>query len=160
MARDNLARGLALSGPRILGQSAVAVSHTGDTAEFTLATITIPAGAMGNNGQVEIEAAFSMTNNANAKSPRFKFGGTAMFDGTVSGVGGQQARKRIANRNATNSQVTFFYGAINDFSSSSGVTTAAIDTTQPVNITITGQLAVATDTITLESYRVLLYPLA
>ena len=45
--------------PIILAQSAVAVSKTGDTNEATLASITIPAGAMGANGSLRLTTVWS-----------------------------------------------------------------------------------------------------
>lgn len=143
---------------RVLGQSAAAVSHTGDTAEFTLATITVPANAMGASGRVDIVTRFSATNNANTKTLRIKFGGTQIVsNGVTTPVWGRQ-RVSVANRGATNLQ-DGFGDFINGLAALAAQTApAAVDTTASVDITITGQCAVGTDTITLESYQVILYP--
>ena len=53
------ALGLASRAVRTLAQSAVAASLTGTTTETALATIVIPAGSMGPNGQVEVAALWS-----------------------------------------------------------------------------------------------------
>lgn len=42
--------------PYILAASAVAAPTTGDTSENTLATVTIPAGALGANGIIRIHS--------------------------------------------------------------------------------------------------------
>jgi hypothetical protein len=64
----------------ILGASAVAVSGAADTNENILATITIPAGAMGLNGILRVYADYTVTNNANAKTLRVRLSG---IGGTV-----------------------------------------------------------------------------
>lgn len=143
---------------QVLGQSAVAVSHTGNTTETTLATITIPAGAMGANGQVEIQTIFTYTNNANTKTIRHRFGGTQYAGSAATTTGYTPLHSRIANRGATNSQ----YGNGNSgFVAATGAgVTSAVDTTAAVDITLTAQLGNAADTITLESYHVVLWPKA
>lgn len=144
---------------QVLAQSAVAVAHTGDTNETTLATITVPAGAMGANGSATVEALFSYTNSANAKTLRIRFGGTQMVSIAATTTVSTRLQIRIHNRNATNSQVSVGFSP--GFGSSTGpVITAAIDTTAAVNITITGQLASAGETITLESHAAEIRPKA
>lgn len=145
---------------KVLAQSAAAVSHTGDTVESTLATVVVPANAIGPNGQVIVEALFSMTNNANVKTAKFKFGATTVLSVGLTSVATAQQRRRIANRGLTNSQVTTGQTTTSEFASGVGTSigTAAEDTTAAVTILITGTLATNTDTITLESYQVLLYP--
>lgn len=143
----------------VLGQSATGTgiaTHTGDTAEFTMATITIPANVLGANGQVVVEAYWSSNSATNSKTQRIRFGGTQFGAQVGSGQYWRQS-VRIANRGAANSQV----GSNGNpaFGNANSVT-AAIDTTASVDITITGQLSVGTDTITLEYYQVLLYPKA
>lgn len=145
--------------PQILSQSAVAASHTGDLTETTLATITLPAGAMGANGKVEIQARWSFSGTAGTKTPKIKFGGTAIIASNVGAtITAYRHNSEVANRNATNSQYTFVDGMNSSAASLMTTGTLAIDTTASVSITITGTLANAADTITLESYQVLLYP--
>ena len=146
--------------PQVLDQSAVAASHTGDTTEATLATITIPAGLLGANGQIEIETLWSYPNSANIKTARVRFGGQAVLGVQATNTQSRQEYVRVANRNAANSQVSQStasdgYGSLN-----APVITTAVDTSADTNITITGQLASAAETITLESYRVVVWPKA
>ena len=144
---------------RILAQSAAPVSHTGDTAEFTFATITIPANSLGANGRVQVIAQLTIPGNTNSKTARIRFGGTQICAGTTSSAGsvGIDIMGMVANRGATNSQ-SFRAGSAVLGASASASATAAVDTTADVSLTITGQLGVGTDTITLESYQVILYP--
>lgn len=137
---------------RVLAKSSVAASHTGNTTETTLATVSIPAGAMGPNGRVRITSLWSATNNANNKSMRHKFGGTNYFAQNMSTQQGWRHETEIANRNAANSQVG---NTSNVFGSQAAApNTSAVDTTSAVTVLITGQLANSADTVTLESYRV------
>jgi hypothetical protein len=139
---------------RILAKSAVAVSHTGDTNETILATIIIPANALGPNGFIRVRAYWSMTNSANNKTMRHRFNGIAgtLFNlATLTTSATLQQLGMAANRNAANSQIltpsTGTFGA-----SSATVPTAAVDTTAAVDYVLTAQLANSGETITLEAY--------
>ena len=141
---------------RLLGCSAVPLSHTGDTSQTTLATVSVPANFLGANGLIIIIPLWSVTNNANTKTLRVKFGATEFLNATpLASVATHQSIIVIRNRGATNSQV----GAQANFagigSSTAGVVTAAIDTTAAVDITLTVQLGTGTDTATLEGYLIL-----
>ena len=143
----------------ILASSAVAASHTGDTTETTLATITLPANAMGANGFIEIDVMWTCPNSANNKTLRVKFGATTVLSDVQSTTTFDRHSVRVQNRNATNSQV-----ANANISSTGGfgptgtaLITPAIDTTASVSITITGQLASAAETLTLEAYVIRLH---
>lgn len=142
---------------QVLAQSAVGVTHTGDLNETTLATVTIPAGAMGANGQVEIWTLWAFTG-SNTKTARVKFGGTTYASAAPTTHASGHLVSRIGNRNATNSQV----GPVSVGTSTSSLApvTSAVDTTAAVNIEITGQLAAAGDSITLESYLITIIPKA
>lgn len=136
-------------------QAAPATSHTGDTTETTLATFALPAGAMGPNGQIEVEAFVSMSGAASTKTLRVSFGGTTVGTFAIAAAStGQQSRARIANKTA-GTQITFGAGSVSGYGpSTSASVPSSIDTTAAVTILITGQLANAADTITLESYLI------
>lgn len=142
----------------VLDQSAVASAHTGDLVESTLATINLPAGAMGANGKIVVTVDFSYTNSGNVKTLKVKLGGTTLWSGTPTTTAGLQVELVIRNRNAQNSQ----RWSARHFLSSGGVGvtsgTAAIDTSSATTITITGQLANAGETITVEGRDVVLTP--
>jgi hypothetical protein len=140
----------------ILGQSSVAVSHTGNTDETALATVTIPAGAMGANGRIRVEALWSYPNSANNKTCRVRFGGlagTAIHSAVNTASLAYKAMTEGGNRNAANSQV-WPPSTLNVGASGGAPVTGAIDTAAAVSLVITGQLASAAETIVLESYLV------
>lgn len=150
----------------VLGQSAVAaprnsVNGAGDAVAQTMATITIPAGAMGRNGSVRITSVWSYTNSANAKTIATKFGGTSYAVVSPTTTADNRIQTQIFNRNATNSQIgNHFQNQGGWGSSASALVTSAIDTTAAVNITLTCNWAgaVAAETITLEAYCVEIMP--
>lgn len=151
------------AGMSLLAASAVAASVTGTTSETALATVTIPGGAMGLNGGVEIRSTWSYTNSANNKFLRAKFGGaggTAFLDATQTATATWGDSRRIRNRNSLASQVgsmsTAGTGGVG--SSSAAVVTGAINSAVDQTIVFTAQLALGTETITLESYEVWLLP--
>ena len=137
--------------------SAVAVPLTGSTSETALATIAIPAGAMGANGILRITPLWSWTNNGNTKTLRIRLGGisgTIFYALATTTSASQRGQTQIANRGAQNSQISQpdtmgAYGL-----SGTANKTGTIDTSAAQDLVITGQLGVGTDTITLESYLV------
>lgn len=155
---DRIAAARNLGTGCMLAQSAVAVSHTGDTNEFTLASVTVPANSMGANGRVEVKARLTVTNSATSKTVTLKFGGTSFATKATSNASLVSMEGDIANRGSPASQsgsAAFLTGtAVNNNSP----TAAAIDTTQDQTLAITGQLGSAGDTITLESCQFILYP--
>jgi hypothetical protein len=145
--------------PRVLAQSAVAVSKTGDTTETTLATITIPGGSMGPNGSVRVTTLWSCTNSANTKTLRGKFGGTVYLTRAETATANIRHQFQVQNRGSAASQV----GATGNLSTGWGISTSplvtsSVDTAADQVITLTAQLAVGTETITLEAYLVELVP--
>jgi hypothetical protein len=140
--------------PRLLAASAVAVSVTGTTNETALATVTIPAGAMGTNGGLRVIYNFSYTNNANSKTVRLKLGATTLRTLARTTALFDSVSDTVRNRGATNSQFVelLVYAGVGSISISK--TTAAEDSLQQLTVAITGQLAAGTDTLTLESYEV------
>lgn len=151
------ATSLSLGGVQVLAKSAVAVSCPADTSEDTLATITIPAGAMGPNGLVRIHTRWSWTNGASNKTVRVRFSGaagTVYTTGSVTTNNGAALLTEIANRNSAASQVgsVILEGSIGF--SAQPVVTSSVDTTVATTVAITGQKASAGDALTLESYLV------
>lgn len=148
--------------PRVLAQSGVAVSHTGNITETTLASITIPGGMIGANGQVEVITLWTLPNSANNKTCQVKLGGSTMMSAVLTTALTFQPYCRIANRGSAASQIANPPMSTNAGfgSTDTAVSTATIDTTQDTTITITGQLASAAETMTLESYIVQVFPKA
>lgn len=149
---------------KVIGASGAAVALTGSTSETLLATIPIPAGELGLNGAVIVTVYFSMTNNANNKTPRVRFGasGAGLSGSNIHGpvqasVAGYRGQAMIMNRNSLSSQVTAPAGlGAGGWNTSTGTNpgTSSIDTSAATEIAISGQLATGTDTLTLEYYTV------
>lgn len=142
----------------VLAQSAVAVPVTGTTAETVMATIPIPAGAMGPNGAIRVTTVYSVgANNANNKFADVRFGGTGgtlYWAANLANSLSQRNQLVIQNRNSQSSQVGgVAFGALGT-PQATGVTTSAVDTSAAVDLVISGANANAGDTITLESYIV------
>ncbi len=147
--------GIGLKASGVLAQSAVPASVTGTLTETVLATIPIPAGAMGVNGGVRIYAYWSATNNANAKTVSFRLGGTLVAaTGSIANNLSMCNFQEIRNRGAFNQQMVR-QNPSGPFGAATGaIVNIAVDTSQTQNLTLTATLANAADTITLEGYTV------
>jgi len=128
---------------------------TGTTAETALATIKIPGRLMGPNGAIRVMPIFSIASSANQKVVRLRFGGlagTSMGSFSV-GVGvAIRALFTIQNRNSAGAQLG--YDAVGLGSTANALITATLDTTVEQELVISGQLANAGDSITLQAYIV------
>jgi hypothetical protein len=138
--------------PVLLAQSAVAVAAPADTNANTILTVAVPANTLTANGRIRGRIAFSCTSSANNKTFTLRYGGSVIF----STVETTQARASIifemANRNATNSQIT-----VSQFSGSAAATekaptTSAVDSTAAQNFIVEVTKASAGETIQMESY--------
>lgn len=141
----------------ILAQSFAALSHTGDTAEHTFVSYTLPANRMGANGAFKVTAHWTYTNSGNNKIPRIRFGGSQVAGTTETTTVQRNTQVIVGNRNSLSSQIvsatanTTFTGF---GTTSTAATTLAIDTTADRSIVISGQLANSGENITLESYTI------
>lgn len=142
--------------PLILEQNNVTgTALTGTTVQTTLASILIPAGLIGLNGSLRMRAVASTTNNANSKSINFLLGGTALAGGAAVSNIANVASNLMSNRGSLASQLNtspVSNGATGTF------TTTAVNTAIDQILTITGTLAVGTDTMALESYLIEVLP--
>lgn len=124
------------------------------TTESTLATLNIPAGALGANDGLQLDLIWSCTNTAAAKRIRARFGGTVLFnlDLTTHLVFRQSVKLR--NRNSQSSQVSQGNSSTNFGPVGSvGVQTFTVDFATAQALTITGQFPVtgsSANTLTLE----------
>ena len=152
--------GVGLKSAGVLAQSAVAASVTGTTSETVLATIPVPAGAMGANGILRIITLWSVTNSADSKTLRVRLGGiggTAYLGLGVTAVATAQELTLIRNRNSLSSQVGFAATPAASYgTSTTAVTTSAVDMSAAQDLVITGTIAAnaGANTITLEAYTV------
>ena len=123
---------------------------TGSTLAVNLATITIPAGLLGANGKLKIYPLWATTNNANVKTLRLNIGGMVCSTMVSQSIPNNSGLLIIRNINSESVQKcsSGLVGGIGPSYGSIAATT--IDTTAATTVTITGQLAVGTDTLTLE----------
>lgn len=135
-------------------------AFTGDTGEVFGPQITVPAGSIGPNGDLQIFTSWNFTNSAGTKALRVRYSGTA---GTqfMSSTGlttqlGARALTEIQNRGLTNSQ----YGSTGFGATQSGsvisaiVAQSAVDTTAATTVVFSGQRNTATDNIILEAFKI------
>lgn len=145
--------------PRVW-QAGAAVSHTGNTTETALATITPAANVQGASGQFEIIAKWQIASSGNNKTARVRFNGIAgtAFTAIVQTTNTYfKTHTIIANRAATNSQIGDGGNGTGGWAPGTGAdVTSAIDTTAVVPIVLSGELANGGDSITLNAYRVTL----
>ena len=147
--RGNGTKWVRLNPIKIFSLSAPAVL-TSSTSVVTLATITIPAGLLGANGKLKIYPLWATTNNANVKTLRAIFSGSTCTTMTSQSVPNNSGLVIIRNTNSESAQKCSS-GLVAGIGSSLGsIASPTIDTTAATSITITGQLAVGTDTLTLE----------
>ena len=126
------------------------VSLTGSTSAVTLATITIPAGLLGANGKLKIYPLWSTTNNANQKTLRAIFSGSTCSTMVSQSVPNNSGLLIIRNINSESVQKCSS-GLVAGIGSSTGsIASLTVDTTAATTLVISGQLAVGTDTLTLE----------
>lgn len=147
--------------PYIFSQSSVAISGTAVTTEEVYKTITIPGGAVGPNGMVQIFTNWTTTSNANNKSLNIRVGGVAgtlyMQVGNTTHVGATR-NTVFVNNNSESAQKTASPAGNTQGTgnfSAAGIT-STVNTAAAWDIVISGTKAVSTDTITLESYQVLI----
>jgi len=149
------------SGFSLLAKSGTSASITGTVTETPLATIAIPANLLGANGQIRINAYWTITNSGNNKTLRVRMGGGGItgqveFAGTMTTVTPIWSNTLIANSNAVNTQFSVSEAPrgvdgliVVGFN---GATT--VDMTAAQSLVITAQLVNVGETITLNGFSV------
>ncbi|WIA56600.1 hypothetical protein N6H05_01880 [Sphingobium sp. WTD-1] len=149
-----------MKAPYILAQDGAASAvWTGSLATHDFLTITIPGGALGPKGSLKIESFWTISQNANTKTVMHKFGGATINSWPVTTSGNVGSLLRMNNRNDQASQFIARAGSTSIYGS--GVNAhgaAAIDTSVDQVLTLTGQLANASDTMVLEGYIIEIFP--
>jgi len=130
-------------------------SFTGSTTETTLINVTLPAGDIGNNGQIVVTANWACNNSAGAKVGTVYLGGTAVGSASsyTTSTGGSLMNS-IRNRGILNAQSSQLIGG----AATGASVYTSIDTATDKAITITGDTATATDHIILEGFNITLNP--
>jgi len=150
--------------PRILGQSGLNVALTGTTSETKLASVLVPAGAMGANGVIRAESVWSNNSSGNNKTRFTRFGsgdnvsGTS-FNGIAQTTNIQHSScVTISNSNSQSVQFGWFTTGLPGAPGNSGSagTAGAIDTSAASYVVFSGALANSADTMTLQAWFVTL----
>jgi hypothetical protein len=141
----------------VLASSGVGVPLTGTLVETTLATITIPAGAMGANGWFTVESAWSMTNSVNNKVMKVALAAVAIHTETSTTQLSWRNNTKTTNRNSAASQICSSNISAGYGITANPLTSHTVNTAVAQDITLTGTLANIADTITLEDYTVTVY---
>jgi len=147
--------------PFVLAQAVVNASCAANTTENVLATITVPANTLGLNGSVEILATWAMTNSANNKTTRVRFSGAAgteFQNRIITTQASSQQLTSISNSGAANSQRGMGVGSTGIGETTNAVVVGSVDTTADTTIVLSGQKALAGETLTLVKYRVTVFP--
>lgn len=136
-------------------------AFTQSTSIIPIATVTVPANALGLNGSLMTTMRWSFLNNANAKNTRLMFGGQAVSQNTNANTLTFLDQQWVSNRGAANAQVAGWNGFQAVYGPQGTAifnTTMNVDTTAAQNLVIDAALAVATDYVISEGYTVLLVP--
>ena len=116
---------------------ATPVALTGTTSETTMLTVSIPASLMNKRGRLNMLGLMILTNNANLKTLKVKFGGQTLATVTSTSQAALGFSTWLLNLNSETAQ------------RNGNATSFTIDTTIANDLVITGQLANAGDTVTL-----------
>lgn len=135
---------------QVIAQSGVSASVTGTTAETTLATISIPANAVGVNGRIRVTMGWSSAASA-SHTLRVRLAGTAMMSITSASVS-YVLQGDIVSQNSQSSQVAIPIGVVS--SGASAPVTSAANMASVQSITITAAPGATTETVTLYWYSV------
>jgi hypothetical protein len=141
--------------PLLLGQAGNLSPLTGTTALTALYTTVVPALAMDRNGQLRIWVAFDFSNSANLKTFQVTFGGQVILTLTATANNYLSRWIHVFAKGVTNSQsVEPTSIATPQGFQTVGSTSLTVDTTQSQNLVVSGQLASASDSITLTQHSV------
>ena len=134
----------------------VGAATTGSTSEITARSATIPAGLMGESGQLVCDSLTSLSATATNRSLRTRFGGSqACGMGTAAGTTISYSG-RATTQNAS-ALVQYSNPVFTGSTSTSTLTRTAIDTTAETTYTLTLQMGTATDFMINHSFRLDLY---
>lgn len=124
-------------------------AFTGSTSEDFGYTVTIPANSLGTTGVMRFQFGTAQTSNANAKTLRIRWSGTAgtvFLSGTMASTAFGGISGAIHNSGATNKNLSSILGISNLSASTTGVL-GVVDSTASTTLVVSTQRATATDNI-------------
>ena len=130
------------------GTAVVAVANT----EVTVATVTVPGWAMGTGGGMEIDALFSLTNNATVKTLGMTYGGGVLLAAAAANNASACVQKLMCNRGGSQ-VVTNSATAVGHGLSTGANVFLTVDTTVDQTFAITVKPATANNLMRLEAYK-------
>ena len=129
------------------GVPVVAVANT----EVTLASVTVPGWSMGVGGGMEVDALFTLTNNATVKTLGMTFGGSAFL--TAAGASNSSASvQKILNNRGNSVIISNPISVVGHGLSTAANVTLSVDATADQVFAITVKPATANNLMRLESY--------
>ena len=134
------------------------VTITGSTVEQELASYTIPGSLVGKNGTVYMDSDYTFTGSTNAKTMYAKLNGQDLYGGyKVTNAGAVAARRQAKSRFRDGVKQTFppLWGYDG---STSILTSATIDWTQPMVAKFTAKLDLATESLAFEGGQIIIQP--
>jgi hypothetical protein len=129
-------------------------AYTQTTSAVTGYSLSIPGGAIGVNDQIRVSLVYSLANNANSKTTTAQYGGSSFWGNTYSTYAGVGATPTMANRGVATAQIGSPLGANGVGGSGTTAQMLSINSLNTQNMSITLQIAAATDYFTLENILV------
>lgn len=131
-----------------LGTPTVAVANT----EVTVATVTVPGWAMGTGGGMEVDALFSLTNNATVKTLGMTYGGGVLLAAAAANSASACVQKLMCNRGGSQ-VVSNSASAVGHGLSTGANVFLTVDTTVDQPFVITVKPATANNLMRLEAFK-------
>ena len=139
-----------------LYRSQIPISITWSTLEIAMLSTQIAAGVLGVNSRILFRYLTGATGAAGTKTPRLKINGITVQSNNLIAAGlSWYFEFQIVNRNALNIQIAQPSNVLVQGTSNVALPTYSFDTSLPLNIDFTGQLANAADNFRLESFEIL-----
>jgi hypothetical protein len=131
-----------------LGTPTVAVADT----VVTLASVTVPGWSMGVGGGMEIDALFTLTNNATVKTLGMTFGGGTLLSAAAASNSSACVQKLMCNRGSSQI-ITNSASAVGHGLSTGANVTLSVDATVDQVFAITARPATANNLMRLEAFK-------
>jgi hypothetical protein len=131
-----------------LGTPTVAVADT----VVTLASVTVPGWSMGVGGGMEIDALFTLTNNATVKTLGMTFGGGSLLSAAAASNASACVQKLMCNRGSSQI-ITNSASAVGHGLSTGANVTLSVDATVDQVFAITVRPATANNLMRLEAFK-------
>lgn len=152
-------------GPQVLARSSEQATAPANTSENILASITVPAGLMGDSGTIALtDSVWSCTSSANNKNIRARLGGVSgtLFGPavTMTNVTSGRLMCNISNRGTSNANIgtSISSRGIDNLLNTIAPVTGTVDTSVAQTLVLTGQKASSGESLALESYTVMVLP--